>query len=290
MGGWNRVKLQETPPVDAKCAEPIRLPVGGIAVDIGLRVAASALHATELGVGVYANDLVNANTTAFDPATPIFAGLPASLIAAGSFPAPMGAGTPPWLSVGSGTELAATQTQVGQEPVVNTGVPTDVAPSGTGFFVVGTPAGPAYTRDGAFSVGGSGLLTSAQGYPVYSAAGLPIRVPPGAAEVSIDASGRVLAGGQYVATLAVATFPNPSGLLSIGQNLFSVGQSQQASAGPASISSPQPGSLRTGALLGSGTDVSAALVGLIQMERSFQLDAKAVTDASQMLNWAASLG
>lgn len=259
-------------------------------MDIGLRVAASALSASEQGVGVYANDLVNANTTAFDPATPIFAGLPASLLAAGPFPASMTPLTPPQLSVGNGTVLVATQLTVGQEPIVQTGLPTDVAPSGQGWFMVGTPAGPAYTRDGSFSVDGSGTLVTQQGYPVYSAKGLPIRVPAGTTQVSIDAQGNVLAGTTVVGQIGMAQFPNPSGLVSIGQNLFTSGQGAQASAGPATLATWPAGGLHPGALLGSGTNVGAELTGLIQLERSFQMDATAVTNASQMLDWAAKLG
>lgn len=259
-------------------------------MDIGLGIAASALSATEQAVGVYSNDLVNANTTAFDPATPIFAGLPSSLLQAGPFPPGMQAVTPPVLSVGTGTQLVGTQTVVGQEPIVQTGVPTDVAPSGQGWFVVGTPAGVAYTRDGTFSVDGSGLLVSAQGYPVYSAQGQPIRVPAGSTGVSIDAQGNVLAGNTVVGQIGMAQFPNPSGLVSIGQNLFTAGQGLQASAGPATVTGWPAGGLHPGALLGSNTNVAAELVGLIQLERSFQMDATAATNAGQILNWAAKLG
>lgn len=258
-------------------------------MDIGLRIAASALSAAEQGVSVYANDLVNANTTAFDPATPIFSGLPADLVSAGNLPLGLGSGTPPVLSVGSGVAMSGTETTVGQEPVVPTGVPSDVAPTGPGFFVVGTPAGVAYTRDGAFSVDGSGLLVSAQGYPVYSPQGLPIRIPSGAGSVAIDSSGKVYAGGGVVGQLAQATFPNPAGLQAIGQSLYTTG-TQQGNAGPAQIGAFSPGSLQTGALLGSGTDEAQSLAALVQLQRSFELDAKAVSQASQMLDWAAKLG
>lgn len=248
----------------------------------------TGLQATEKGLNVWANNLVNANTTAFAPATPLFAELPLTPSPQGQWPG-LSRITPNALTVGNGAQLAATPETFGLGSLVQTGNPTDLAIQGPGFFVVQTPAGPAYTRDGSFSVDGKGTLVTAQGYPVLSSTGTSISVGTGA--VSIGANGVVTSGGKSVGTIAVANFPNPGGLIATQQNLFVQAPAAQDNAGPPSVGAPSGGTrLVAGALEGSGADVATGLVNLINLERSFQLDAHAASQASQMLSWAATLG
>lgn len=256
-------------------------------MDLGLSIAASALGATEQGVSIYANDLANANTTAFAQATPLFAGLPAtSVTAAGTVP-PVG-GAAPAISLGSGTELVAADVTDSGQSLQETGIGTDVALQGAGYFALQTAAGPAYTRDGAFGVDASGNLVSQSGAIVLSAQGQPISVGKAtSADVQITAGGAVLAGTTPIAQIGIASFTNPAGLVPIGQNAYAAGPDS----GPATLGGLQPGtSLVPGALATSGTDVAASLTGLITLERSFQLDTKVLGQASQMMGWAASMG
>ena len=259
----------------------------GERVDLGLSIAASALGATEQGVAIYANDLANANTTAFAQTTPLFAGLPATTgpIASG---VPPTAGASPAISLGSGVEMVAADSTDSGQSLVKTGIGSDAALVGPGYFVLRTAAGPAYTRDGSFGVDAQGNLVSQSGALVLSSQGVPISVGKvTSAAVRITRSGAVMAGSTNVGQLGIATFPNPSGLVPVGQNAFSAG----SDSGPATLGGiPAGTTLIPGALASSGTDVAASLTGLITLERSFQLDTKILGQASQMLNWAASMG
>ncbi len=256
-------------------------------MDLGLSIAASALGATEQGVSIYANDLSNANTVAFTQATPLFAGLPAATQTAASA-VPLAPGASPVISFGTGVQLVGSDVTNSGQSLQETGVGTDVALQGPGYFVLRTAAGPAYTRDGSFGVDAQGNLVGQSGALALSAQGQPISVgKASSADVSITATGDVLAGGKSVGQLGIATFPNPSGLVPIGQNAFAVGPNS----GTANFGGlPSGTSLIPGTLASSGTDVAASLTGLITLERSFQLDAKVLGQASQMLNWAASMG
>ena len=256
-------------------------------MDLGLSIAASALGATEQGVSIYANDLSNANTTAFAPETPLFAGLPAAIQSVATT-APQVNATPSQISLGTGVQLAGGDISEAGQSLQETGVGTDVALQGPGYFALRTAAGPAYTRDGSFGVDAKGNLVTESGALVLSAQGQPISVGgASSADVRITASGAVLAGGKTVGQLGIATFPNPNGLVPIGQNSFAAGPDS----GIASLGGlPGGTSLVPGALSSSGTDVAQSLTGLITLERSFQLDAKVLGQASQMLNWAASMG
>ena len=255
-------------------------------MDLGLSIAASALGATEQGVAIYANDLANANTTAFAQATPLFAGLPATS-ATNAATVPLATGAAPAISLGSGSELVAADVTDSGQSLEETGIGSDVALQGPGYFALQTAAGPAYTRDGAFGVDAAGNLVSQSGAIVLSAQGQPISVGKAtSAEVRITASGSVLAGATPVAQIGVASFPNPAGLVPIGQNAYVAGPDS----GPATLGGlPAGTSLVPGALATSGTDVAGSLTGLITLERSFQLDTKVLSQASQMMDWAASM-
>ncbi len=254
-------------------------------MDIGLSIATSALQATEQGVSIYANDLVNANTPAFSATAPVFAGLQATLQPNSALAAGVsGAGAQ--ASIGQGVYLAGQQ-PMGQAPIQTTGVPTDVAISGDAYFAVKTAAGTAYTRDGQFSVDAAGNLVTQAGQLVLSTTGQPITVPAkDTGAVQIDPQGNVLAGGKPVAQIGVATFTNPQGLVSAGQNSFVAGPNS----GPATVGAPGAGVYLTpGAILGSSTDLSATLVAMVELSRSFALDTHAASNASQMLAWAAQI-
>ena len=172
-------------------------------MDIGLSVATSGMLAAEQGVSIYANDLANANTPAFQATAPIFAGLAAQIQANPSLAAGV-AGAGAQQTIGQGVYVAG-QAPMGQQTVIQTGLPTDVAIQG-GYFAIQTPAGIAYTQDGEFTVDAAGNLVTLEGNPVLSSQGKPITVPAASAQsVRIDAQGNVYAGTSAVAQLGIAT-------------------------------------------------------------------------------------
>src|SRR5208282_5815979 len=112
-----------------------------------------------------------------------------------------------------GDRLSMVQGALGQ-----TGNPLDLAIEGQGFFMVQTPNGVRYTRDGSFHRAPNGQLVTRAGEPVLSAAGQPIQVPPG--EVTVGADGTVSLAGGAVAAVGVFTFPAGTDLTPEGANRY----------------------------------------------------------------------
>jgi flagellar basal-body rod protein FlgF/flagellar basal-body rod protein FlgG len=114
--------------------------------------------------------------------------------------------------------LGGDRLNMSQGALEQTGNPLDMAIEGLGFFMVQTPNGPRYTRDGGFHRAPGGLLVTAKGDPVLSAKGLPIPVPPG--EVSVGVDGVLSVAGGVVATVGVYTFPKGAELTPEGANRY----------------------------------------------------------------------
>jgi flagellar basal-body rod protein FlgF len=118
----------------------------------------------------------------------------------------------PTVTAGQFTELTAGAQE-------QTGNPLDVAVQGDGFFVVDTPDGRRFTRDGAFQLGSDGTLITADGHPVLGSGG-PVVVDPQTKGIRIDPNGKVWADGNEVDTLQVVTFPSGSPPQKVGGSLF----------------------------------------------------------------------
>lgn len=253
-------------------------------MDLGLSSAASGLETAQASLSVWANDLANANTTAFASSIPIAGENPEIPVTVAPWPGVQRQG-PNALDLGTGASLVETQATFGAGTPVETGIPTDVALNGPGFFVVRTPAGSAYTRDGSFSVDAKGTLVNPQGDAILSTTGKPILAGPG--PVSIGPDGTVTRpDGTVAGEIAVATFPNPAGLLATGANLYVSGPDS----GPAKVGKVPAGTrMMSGLVEGSGTDTAQALVGVITASESFDLNTKSLSQSAQLLGWAAGL-
>ena len=167
----------------------------------------------------------------------------------------------------------------------------DVAINGNGFFEVTQPDGTtAYTRDGSFQVNAQGQLVTSSGLPV----GGGITIPAGATSVNISAEGVVSAvmpgnaAAQAVGNLAMASFINPAGLEPRGQNLYietaASGQPQQGTPGLNGL-----GTVNQGYLEGSNVNVVQELVTMIQTQRAYEMNSKAIQTSDQMLAKLAQL-
>lgn len=286
-----------------------------------LWAAASAMRAGQMAVDVIANNLANVNTPGFKRSRVAFAELvtqeagatPAravaasarlrSLVAGG---VPSGAGTPAGsgsLLVGSGVGVAAVERLFLQGAIEFTGVPTDLALEGPGFFVVSHPgAEPGrtellFTRDGSFTVSADGTLTMADGARLLGgdpASPEPLTLPEGWTELSVSRAGEVsvrLADGdqpQVVGTLLVAVFPNPGGLRALGRNLYAATEV----AGEPSLGSAASGGraqVVQGGREQANVELAEELVNLILAQRAYDLGARAVRTADEMLGLANSI-
>jgi flagellar basal-body rod protein FlgG len=198
---------------------------------------------------------------------------------------------PTGLQVGLGTRAVATTRNFSQGNLQQSGGNLDVAIKGNGFFQISTPdGGTAYTRDGSFKLDSQGQIVTNTGYLVQPG----ITIPANAQSVTIAADGTVsvaLPGQtapQTVGQLQLATFINPTGLEPRGGNLYgetaSSGAPETGAAGTAGLGTLQQGFLET-----SNVNVVEELVSMIQTQRAYELNSKAISTSDQMLQRLAQL-
>ena len=192
---------------------------------------------------------------------------------------------PTGLQVGLGTRAAATTRQFSQGNLQQSTNPLDLAIKGNGFFQIQLPDGTTgYTRDGAFQVDAQGQLVTNNGYVVQPG----ITIPANAQSITIADDGTVSvalpgqATPQAVGQLQLASFVNPAGLDPKGQNLFA----ETAASGTPNTGAPGGnglGQLAQGFVETSNVNVVEELVSMIQTQRAYELNSKAIQTADQML-------
>ncbi|WP_374562177.1 flagellar basal-body rod protein FlgG [Ideonella sp.] len=192
---------------------------------------------------------------------------------------------PTGLQIGLGTRAVASARNFSQGNLQQSGGNLDVAIKGNGFFQISTPdGGTAYTRDGSFQLDAQGQMVTNSGYLVQPG----ITIPANAQSVTIAADGTVsvaLPGQaqlQTVGQLQIASFINPGGLEPRGSNLFG----ETASSGSPNSGAPGSsglGSLQHGFLETSNVNVVEELVSMIQTQRAYELNSKAISTSDQML-------
>lgn len=192
---------------------------------------------------------------------------------------------PSGLQIGTGVRPVATERLHSQGNLSQTNNSKDVAIKGQGFFQVMLPDGTsAYTRDGSFQVDQNGQLVTAGGFQVQPA----ITIPANALSITIGRDGVVSVTQQgqaapvQVGQLNLTTFMNDTGLESIGENLYIETQSS----GAPNESTPGlngAGLLYQGYVETSNVNVAEELVNMIQVQRAYEINSKAVSTTDQML-------
>lgn len=179
----------------------------------GLYAAASAMAAQMLRQEIYAHNLANANAPGFRR----------SQLALHSFAAELAAAAPQLGRATGGVRTTATRLDLSQGALLTTQGKYDLAISGDGFFVLQTPTGLVYTRDGRFQRDAAGRLVSRQGYPLLGEKG-PIVLP--AADFTVTAAGEIHCQGQIVDRLRLVVPLNPRPL---GYGMYGATRVQPAS-------------------------------------------------------------
>ena len=192
---------------------------------------------------------------------------------------------PTGLQVGLGTRAVATSRNFSQGNLQQSSNPLDLAVRGNGFFEIQMPDGTTgYTRDGAFQVSAQGQIVTSNGYVVQPG----ITIPANAQSITIAADGTVSVAlpGQAqpssVGQLQISSFVNPAGLDPKGQNLFT----ETAASGTATSGAPGAnglGQLQQGFVETSNVNVVEELVAMIQTQRAYELNSKAIQTSDQML-------
>ncbi len=250
-----------------------------------LWIAKTGMDAQQIQMDTISNNLANVSTNGFKRSQAVFEDLLYQTLRQPGAQSSQQTQLPSGLQIGTGVRPVATERIFTQGNLQQTGNSTDIAVSGPGFFQVLLPDGSTgYTRDGAFQVNNQGQLVTASGYVVQPA----VTIPQGAQSITVGADGTVsvLQAGSttpvQVGTIQLATFINPAGLQAMGDNLYL----QTASSGTASINTPGTngtGSLDQGYVETSNVNVVEELVNMIQTQRTYEINSKAISTADQML-------
>ena len=256
-----------------------------------LSIARTGLDAQQMQLDVVSNNLANVRTTAFKRSRAVFEDLMYQNLRQSGGQTSDQTRLPSGLHVGTGVRVVASERIHTQGNLTKTDNPKDVAINGDGFFQVLMPDGStAYTRDGSFQSDANGQLVTASGYPIQPGITLPQNVTSltiardGVVSVTQAGSSATVQVGQ----LQLATFVNPAGLESRGENLYV----QTDASGEANQTAPGMnggGLLSQGYVESSNVNVVEELVNMIQTQRAYEINSKAVQTSDQMLARLAQL-
>jgi flagellar basal-body rod protein FlgG len=252
-----------------------------------LWVAKTGLDAQQTNMAVISNNLANVNTTGFKKGRAVFEDLLYQNVSQVGAATSQNTQAPSGMSLGTGVNLVATEKVYTQGNLNQTGNALDLAINGSGFFQVLMPDGTlAYTRDGSFQISNTGQLVTAQGFQVQPA----ITIPQGAQSVTIGQDGTVQVqlanqnAPSTIGTLQLANFINPAGLQANGENLLS----ESGSSGTAQTGQPGVnglGALQQGYTESSNVDVVEEMVNMIETQRAYEMNTKAIETNDQMLQY-----
>jgi len=257
-----------------------------------LWIARTGLEAQQTNLDVISGNLANVSTNGYKRSRAVFEDLLYQNLRQSGAQSSQQTQLPTGLTIGTGVRPVATARIHTQGNLQQTGNALDVAINGQGFFQVLLPDGTtAYTRDGALQRDSQGQLVTASGYPVQPA----ITVPATAQSLTIGRDGTVTvtqpgsATGTQIGTIQLANFVNPAGLEARGENLYV----ETASSGSPTTGAPGAngiGTVQQGFVETSNVNVVEEMVNMIQAQRAYEINSKAVQSADQMLQRLAQIG
>ena len=255
-----------------------------------LWISKTGLDAQQTRMAVIANNLANANTTGFKISRPVFNDLLYQTVRQPGAQSSQNTEIPSGLMIGTGVRTMSTQKFYTQGNVVQTENSLDLAITGNGFFEILMPDGSsAYTRDGTFQLDSQGQVVTSNGFILQPT----LTVPANTLSLTIGEDGTVsalVAGSTNpttIGTIQLTDFINPGGLQPIGDNLVK----ETAASGTATVGTPGLNGLgRTiqGALESSNVNVVEELVNMIETQRAYEMNSKAISTSDQMLQFASN--
>lgn len=256
-----------------------------------LWVAKTGLDAQQTQLDVISNNIANVSTNGFKRARAVFEDLLYQTIRQPGAQSSQQTTIPSGLQLGTGVRPIATEKIFAQGNLNQTSNPLDIAINGQGFFQIQMPDGTlAYTRDGSFQKDANGQLVTSSGYPLSPA----VTIPSNATSVTVGRDGvmSVIQAGAtsptQIGTIQIASFVNPGGLQSSGENLFV----ETASSGTPTPNTPGTngvGLLSQGYVETSNVNVAEELVNMIQAQRAYEMNSKVITTSDQMLQKLATM-
>jgi len=255
-----------------------------------LWIAKTGLDAQQTRMAVTSNNLANVNTTGFKRSRAAFEDLMYQNDRQPGAQSSQATQVPAGTMVGTGVRVVGTEKLFSQGEIVQTNNPLDIAVQGRGFLQVTMPDGTvAYTRDGSFHLNSDGQIVTNSGYPIEPA----LTVPANAQSITIGNDGTVSvalpgqAAPAQIGTVQTADFINPAGLEARGENLYV----ETASSGAPQTGTPGLnglGTLMQGSLESSNVNVVEELVNMIETQRAYEMNSKAISASDQMLQYMTS--
>ena len=252
-----------------------------------LWAAKTGLDAQQTKLAVTSNNLANVSTSGFKKGRAVFEDLLYQNIRQVGASTSQDTEAPSGVHLGTGVRVVATEKLYTQGGLTQTDNALDVAIEGRGFFQIQLPDGTnAYTRDGSFQLSSEGQMVTSSGYILQPG----ISIPEGAQSISIGRDGVVsvrLAGQTapvQVGQLQITDFVNPAGLQPLGENLLA----ETSASGPANSGSPGQNGLgftTQGSIEASNVNVVEELVNMIETQRAYEMNSKAISTADQMLEY-----
>jgi flagellar basal-body rod protein FlgG len=252
-----------------------------------LWAAKTGLDAQQTKLAVTSNNLANVSTAGFKKGRAVFEDLLYQNIRQVGGATSQDTQAPSGVHLGTGVRVVATEKIYTQGGFTQTDNALDVAVEGRGLFQIQLPDGStAYTRDGNFQMNAQGQLVTSSGYIVQPG----ITVPDGAQSITISRDGvvSVRVGGQdspvQVGQLQLTDFVNMAGLEPLGENLLT----ETVASGPAQTGTPGQNGLGTilqGFFEASNVNVVEELVNMIETQRAYEMNSKAISTTDQMLEY-----
>jgi flagellar basal-body rod protein FlgG len=256
-----------------------------------LWISKTGMEAQQTQLDAIAHNLANASTNGYKRSHAVFEDLMYQNLRQAGANSSDQTTLPTGLQLGLGTRAVATSRSFSQGNLQQSSNPLDVAVSGQGFFELQMPDGTTgYTRDGSFQLSATGQIVTNNGYTVQPG----ITVPANATSVTIANDGTVSvvlptqAAPQTVGKIGIASFINPAGLDPKGQNIYL----ETAASGTPNTGTPGQnglGTIQQGFVETSNVNVVEELVGMIQTQRAYELNSKAIKTSDDMLAGLAQL-
>lgn len=256
-------------------------------MNLALWAAKTGLDAQNTRMAIIANNLANTNTTGFKAGRAAFQDLMYQNVRQVGAQSTQNTQLSTGLTLGTGVRIVATEKDYAQGSVLQTNGKLDMSVNGRGFLQITMPDGTlAYTRDGAFTLDSQGNMVTASGYPVQPA----ISIPAAAQSVTIGNDGVVsvtTVGNPkptQIGQIQLADFINVAGLQPVGNNLLV----ESAASGAPQVGTPGTsglGSLQQGALETSNVNSVTELVSMIECQRSYEMNSKAISTTDSMLQY-----
>ncbi|MBK1723669.1 flagellar basal-body rod protein FlgG [Thiocystis violacea] len=253
-----------------------------------LWIAKTGLDAQQTRMSVVSNNLANVNTNGYKKGRAVFEDLIYQTIRQPGAQATQEAQLPSGLTLGTGVRTVATEKLFAQGNIIQTENSLDIAIQGRGFFQILMPNGElGYTRDGGFQLNANGEVVMSNGYALQPG----LVVPENAQTITIGTDGTVSAqlpdqaAPVQLGNIQLADFVNPAGLQAVGENLYletaASGNAQQSNPGQNGV-----GTVIQGALETSNVNMAEELVNMIETQRAYEVNSKAISAADEMLQFA----